>query len=316
MSKVIDMTDEERQKRIIQLRNLSSTGPDDPGYLSDDNDRNGRRCFEEMDDASETNSLYLSDSDSAIAESEEEEDGWEFDYEESSKQQLGDRLIVSLALLDIKRSGGLSVKGLRDISNLFKVVRPDLAPYDWRTTESHMGERTGIYFERYDVCRNNCYCFPPLQEDPNFLECPLCYEPRFKPSYGNNVGKKKKKKDRKPFITFDYIPIIHRLRLQFANPHRVQLMRTYKESVLKSTNSKGEPLPLTDYWRAKLHQGLMQKGILVDPDEIGFVFGTDGFQVFKARVSKQCWPLLLVNLNLPPDVRYVRVATVSSSEEN
>lgn len=136
---------------------------------------------------------------------------WEdepFGYAGTMETPIDNRLIVSMGLLEIRARGGLSLAGLHDITTLIKTITPELAPYDWRTTELHLGLRTGIEFTGYDVCRGNCFCYPL---DSKRDDCPLCSLPRYKPS---KPSKSKKKKKPKPYIIFNYISYIDRLRLQ------------------------------------------------------------------------------------------------------
>ena len=59
---------------------------------------------------------------------------------------------------------------------------------------------------------------------------------------------------------------------------------------------------LRDFWDGALFKELKEKGLFRDYRDLGFVFSTDGVQLFKIR-KFDIWPLLLINLNLPPNER-------------
>src|SRR6516165_3761339 len=57
-------------------------------------------------------------------------------------------------------------------------------------------------------------------------------------------------------------------------------------------------------WGGLLCQTLIQRGVLdIERGDLGFFFSTDGVKLFN-RGHFSVWPLLLVNLNLPPSVRF------------
>ena len=57
-----------------------------------------------------------------------------------------------------------------------------------------------------------------------------------------------------------------------------------------------------DYWDGDLHQEHKAGGFFQDKHDIGFSFSTDGLQLFTVG-QFSVWPLVLVNLNLPPSIR-------------
>jgi hypothetical protein len=68
----------------------------------------------------------------------------------------------------------------------------------------------------------------------------------------------------------------------------------------------GPPLR-SDFWTGQLCRDLKEiKGLFGKLMDMGFSLSTDGVKVFKTRSAFNIWPLMLVNLNLPPSVRYRR----------
>ncbi|KAH0604134.1 uncharacterized protein H6S33_007165 [Morchella sextelata] len=61
---------------------------------------------------------------------------------------------------------------------------------------------------------------------------------------------------------------------------------------------------VSDFWSAELFLNLKEKGLFPDDTDIGFMLSTDGVKVFKFRRNFSIWPILLINLNLPPAIRF------------
>ena len=148
---------------------------------------------------------------------------------------------------------------------------------------------------RYSCCVNSCVCFVGPYED--LTECPNCEEARFKAN-----GKPRK--------YFDYIPIIPRLQAMSANSIHAKKMRYRAEFV-------HEPGVIRDVFDASHYQNLLNT-IVPDPgdDENPFFYfsdgrdialglSTDGFSPFKRR-DRTCWPIILFNYNLPPEIRFLK----------
>jgi Transposase family tnp2 len=148
---------------------------------------------------------------------------------------------------------------------------------------SQLRNLTGICHVRIACCKNSCIAYTGIYSE---LEtCPFCSEPRYN-------------KHHIPRRTFDLIPIVHRLRLQFANSLRAEALREYSQSL--------QNLPwdgVRDYWDSKLHGEHKNKGFFEDPRDIALAFSTDGLAFFTVGTDS-VWPLLLINLNLRPAERF------------
>ena len=157
------------------------------------------------------------------------------------------------------------------------LIKPALA------VTCRLREISGIEHITISCCVNSCLAF--TADYKGLDECLFCNEPRFD-------------QRKHPRQTFDYIPITHRLRLQFANAKRAAKLQDYRKSLVSTQWAGG----IRDYWDGMLHQEHKQQGFFRDYRDIGFLFSTDGVQLFK--IGKfDIWPLLLINLNLPPSER-------------
>jgi len=131
-----------------------------------------------------------------------------------------------------------------------------------------------------DMCINSCLAF--TGEYSANVRCTICNEPRY------STGRKA----RKHAI---YFPIIERLRLQFADPARV-LQLLYRSNHVEDFSK------LQDIYDGNLYKEMLRERLLADSRDIVFSASLDGYQIFKQQ-RDDCWVILLINHNLPPEVR-------------
>ncbi|KAI5791147.1 hypothetical protein EDC01DRAFT_616322, partial [Geopyxis carbonaria] len=74
---------------------------------------------------------------------------------------------------------------------------------------------TGIQAIKFDVCKNNCVCYAGYSDHTS---CPVCALPRCDPQSS------------KPWRSFSYIPLLHRLALRYADLSYVQRIHKYKST--------------------------------------------------------------------------------------
>lgn len=92
--------------------------------------------------------------------------------------------------------------------------------------------------------------------------------------------------------------------LQYSNADRAKELMTYR-FVAEAKSKDAEEPRLVDFWGSGLHQELVDNnGMFAEETDIGFFFSTDGIDLFRNRSQFTLWPLILVNLNLPPEKRY------------
>jgi hypothetical protein len=144
----------------------------------------------------------------------------------------------------------------------------------------------------YDCCINSCCCYAGPHAAA--MACPYCQEPRY-----NSEGRPRKR--------FTYVPLIPRLTAYYQNKSFVELL-SYR------ANFTHEPNKIKDIMDSKNYARLCNEYVTVDqkrrpykffedPRDIALGMSTDGFAPFRRR-KKTCWPLLLYNYNLPPEIRF------------
>ena len=58
-----------------------------------------------------------------------------------------------------------------------------------------------------------------------------------------------------------------------------------------------------DFWNGTLFNKLQEQGLFKEDTDLGFFCSSDGVRLFKSRTNFAIWPIMLLNLNLPPDER-------------
>lgn len=159
-----------------------------------------------------------------------------------------------------------------------------LTPFTLAATLRRLQQVTQIEHRRFDCCINSCMAFTESEHD----HCLICLSPRYNKS-GN------------AFKTFDYIPLLHRLRLQFSSASRAKILTTYPEQCRERYEQSGV---ITDIWNGKLFHELSERGLFQNTSDLSLSFHTDGVKLFKSRKSFHVWPLLIIINNLPPDQRF------------
>lgn len=202
----------------------------------------------------------------------------------SQPEAWTERDILSFLLYDIKSRHNVRRAAHEAYLNLIRQIS-SAEPFSLPKTFERLTEISGIRHVSYGCCINSCMAFT---EDINATECSICFQPRYHP---------RTQKDRK---TFEYIPLIHRLRLQYANPYRAKVLVEYVQSL----GTLGENGYRRDIWNGSHMTELRRyKGLFNSPTDLAFGFSCDGANLFKMRGNFSVWPLLLINFNLPPEDR-------------
>lgn len=145
----------------------------------------------------------------------------------------------------------------------------------------------------YDCCINSCICYVGPHEMKT--HCPYCKE-----ACKNSNGRARK--------TFTYSPIIPRLKAYFKNQEMINLMK-YRGNFVSDPDVVKDILDGENYIRLKQEYvtlGGVKQGhkFFSDDRDIALGLSLDGFCPFKRR-NQTCWPLILFNYNLPPDLRFL-----------
>lgn len=150
------------------------------------------------------------DESSSAGGKEDIEDSFEYG---SPRIEMSRQEIMSVAMHDLKISHRISRNACRDIKRLLEGFSSD-SFWDYRTTKKWIKEETGVKAISYDCCKNSCMAFAMY---PNKDACDYCQHPRWKGGLGG-----------KSYATFEYIPIVHRIRLWCADSVRSAIMTAYR----------------------------------------------------------------------------------------
>ncbi|RXW12694.1 hypothetical protein EST38_g13161 [Candolleomyces aberdarensis] len=146
----------------------------------------------------------------------------------------------------------------------------------------------------YDCCISSCCCFVGPHADLD--RCPYCNEPRYNSK-------------RQPRKRFTYVPLIPRLKALYESPSP-----DIANNMRYRAEFKHEDGIIQDIMDSSHYRKLQETHVSIDghqfphkyfddPRDIALGFSTDGFCPFRRR-KKTCWPLLIYNYNLPPEIRF------------
>ncbi|KAJ2926572.1 hypothetical protein H1R20_g10498, partial [Candolleomyces eurysporus] len=146
--------------------------------------------------------------------------------------------------------------------------------------------------QAFNSCINSCLCY--VGPNAELQSCRFCGEPRFNPS-----GKPRKR--------FNYVPLVPCLSALYQSPKMIEKMayqhRHQSQDGVFEDVFDGEIYKCL--WGTKVTVGDIEQDHVFFQDEtdIALGFATDGFAPFKNR-KQTCWPILVYNYNLPPDIRF------------
>jgi hypothetical protein len=164
---------------------------------------------------------------------------------------------------------------------------------------SRIATLSGLEPEIYHACINSCVAYTGTLESRT--TCPFCTEKRL-----NTDGRPRQK--------FVYIPLIPRLQAFAMNQRVSQLMQYRHEFTTGSDETCSKPGVVKDVFDGELYKELCHENVVVgdetlshryfdDRRDVALGLSTDGFGPFK-RHKHTCWPLIVFNYNLPPDIRF------------
>jgi hypothetical protein len=184
--------------------------------------------------------------------------------------------------------------------NKFKLAFPESKLKTYEDAKARLADLANFRPLVFDCCTKSCMAYT----GPNYSElesCPFCATPRFNPRTG------------KPYKRYIFIPLIPRLQALFQNPTLKKEMgyRHEQETRERNPDTKDNIEDVFDSANYKKLKGQfvtidgqrMCHTFFDDPRDIALGISTDGFCPFKRR-KQTCWPILLFNYNLPPEVRF------------
>jgi len=160
--------------------------------------------------------------------------------------------------------------------------------------QSRVASLAGIEPQFYECCIKSCCAYTGKYKD--MTTCPFCKEPR----YANKKARKR----------FTYIPLIPRLQAFAGNKTMAEKMKyrgIYKAQEAEAGKTK-------DIFDGEVYKRLCRRCVHVgqnvyghyyfsDDRDVALGISTDG--VFPHRRRKTtCWPLIIFDYNLPPDIRF------------
>jgi len=154
------------------------------------------------------------------------------------------------------------------------------------TAVAQLQSITGIQCHKVHCCENQCIAFTGNYAD--FNQCP-CGSQQF---YEDGVT---------PRCWFLYIPLAIRLVIQYANKERAEILTGYRARF----DQEKESSELLDFWDCWLYKEFLRQrlGCFWDEHDVGLHLSLDGVQIVMNK-SHEVTPILLYNLNLPPDLWY------------
>ena len=144
----------------------------------------------------------------------------------------------------------------------------------------------------YDCCVSSCCCF--VGPHAELSNCPYCNQPRF-----NSKGHARKR--------FTYVPLIPRLVAYYKN-HAFARDLQYRSQFRHEAGVVKDVMDSRNYSRLRetyvtVNGHVQPYKYFSDDRDIALGLSTDGFCPFKRR-KQTCWPLLMFNYNLPPEVHF------------
>jgi hypothetical protein len=143
----------------------------------------------------------------------------------------------------------------------------------------------------HHCCKNSCVCFTGYLRDLD--ECPHCNTPCLNPAG-------------RPYSIFTYFSLIPQLRALYRNKNTC-------EKLMYRANYKVNNDSIEDIFDGERYKELKETFVFIDGEEqdyrvleddreVALRLSVDGMCPFKRR-KNTCSPLILINYNLPPDVR-------------
>jgi hypothetical protein len=143
-----------------------------------------------------------------------------------------------------------------------------------------------------DCCINSCVAFTGDFTSENF--CPECKEPRYK--LINETLQVPRKQAA-------YWSLINSFQVQYKNKNRSETLR-YRHNYT-STHEYSLNKQIGDVFDGSRYKALTASGFFPDYRDIALIASTDGYQIFR-QSRDDCWVILFINANLPPNIRVKR----------
>jgi hypothetical protein len=157
--------------------------------------------------------------------------------------------------------------------------------------------------EKVDICPKSCIAYTGQFKD--MTSCPykrpgegVCGIPRYH-------TKRTATSKSKPQAQMLYLPVMATIKAMFANAETALLMRHRDRCLQEALRVTAEAArTFSDFGNSKVHMHHFKNlNLFQEPRDIAFAISSDGAQLTMKKKS-DTWLLLLLLLNLPPDIRY------------
>ncbi|KDQ13909.1 hypothetical protein BOTBODRAFT_110639, partial [Botryobasidium botryosum FD-172 SS1] len=154
---------------------------------------------------------------------------------------------------------------------------PELSIGSFYKTRQRVRQLAGLAVQSYPMCVDSCRAF--VKEDAieraRLHECPHCHKDVFD-TKGN------------PFRTFDYLPLLPRIKAMYGNARIAKVLQTYRSNYFANKVDDDSEDVFDGQWYAELLQSpACYKGTPLGhnhfsrPTDLAFGLWADGFQLFK-----------------------------------
>lgn len=149
--------------------------------------------------------------------------------------------------------------------------------------------QTGLVPQLIDCCRKMCMAYTGNYAEAT--ECEHCQSPR---------RRRKRNGTLVPIAQFMHLPIAFRLQYQYSIAGRAKLLKATPSRYINRAESCYD-----DWWSGTHFQDLRRQGLFASNRDVALQISYDGFQV-NVRGQHHAIPIIAINLNLPPTIRYRR----------
>ncbi|KAF7334087.1 hypothetical protein MVEN_02314400 [Mycena venus] len=215
----------------------------------------------------------------------------EFELEERRRgHKLGPSAMDAIRAHNLKVNIDLGARAYEKTKRAFPQLHDLPSLYE---LQARIAFLSGIKPVKYHCCKRSCCCFVGLYEALD--TCPYCDEPRYDSR-------------RRPRATFDYLPLIPRLKALFADSDMCEELR-YRAHYKSGTENISDIFDSLHYRRLRKRNvranGTVFEHLFFDQDtDIAMGLSADRVCPFKNRKAT-CWPVIGVLYNLKPELRFL-----------
>lgn len=201
-----------------------------------------------------------------------------------SNEELSESFIKILQLLNIKQKHNLTDRAFNEILRLFS--GSDSSLY---LAQKKLADLVDIRPVFIPMCVNSCCAF--TNQLVNNTTCLWCGEAAYNQTSNSNI--------KTPRKVATFLPLLNRFKLQYNDPKRSSDLR-YRHQYANS--NENEENSISDIFDGNLYKDLINDGYFIDERDIALIGSTDGYQIFRQKTD-DCWVVMFINANLPPDER-------------